>query len=100
MKKKLPIIVILIASALTVFGTLIQNRIQRACVDYGDLYTDSQTLNKHSFAVNKLENETEDQAVYREIYASTGGLGVISLVNFALLTGTLLWVNAGNTPKT
>ncbi|WP_169305366.1 hypothetical protein [Coraliomargarita akajimensis] len=78
---------------------MIHNRIQRACVDHGDLYSNSQTVKKHSFAVTEVDIAKEDKAVYLEIYASTGGLGLLSLVNFALLTGTLLWVHTQDTSK-
>jgi hypothetical protein len=63
MKDIFPIAAMIIASGLLVFGTLVQNRIQRACVDYGELVTfpeSTERPDKLSFTVKEQVRRRKD----------------------------------------
>ena len=93
----------IIACGLMVFGALVQNRIQRACVDYGNLVTfpeSPERPDKLSFATKELEKEQTVETVYKEIYASAGTLGAINIVNYILLAIAIVWVGINRKSKT
>lgn len=82
MKEKGLIVVIFVSTILMVWITLITNRIQRICIDSGDIVTG---LKKVSFSINELAVKSPIRESMIECHASAGGILVLSCINFLLL---------------
>lgn len=92
MKKRLPIAIILITSGLLIMASLMTNRIQRACYDHGEFTTLAESPEKLAWTTTEIPGTENQQTVYAGIYASTGTLLAINIINFMLLSGTVLWL--------
>lgn len=87
MKEKVLIVVIFVSTILLVWVTLITNRIQRICVDSGDIVAG---LKKVSFTVNELAVKSPIRESMIECHASAGGILILSCINFLLLSTVII----------
>ena len=92
--KSIPWLIVVIAACLLIWGTLIQNRVQRKCVDIGDIGPGE--LTKVSLSISEMDPQEPRKTAMVECHSGVGGMQLLAAVNFALLVGTTILLTRKN----